>query len=337
MTTYHVNSDYIGASPPKTPKAQPAAVDKRAGSIEIRSDGTSKTSFSRGAATVDTSAGIQKDIVASKAGPLNAPISFFKKTGVGGSVADAEANPKDYKFVQGGTKVSLQSALNAGLVKKVGDHYYDYRANPSFKEGGSPQQPQEETQDTLEDNQEATPDALTESGFEMSEEGAEAVGKLQEINTNNPDLVDAAVTRLVASNGEALNESSFVEQIAAQTGMAKDEASEVMASSITEYRAAAAQVIETAVPGLDGQSLLDFVRETNPQVADRMVYAQMTGDFSPHIAAANDYLNQLPKYDREAALSADLGPNAKAIEINGQVMVDFNGKRYTWADAMRFR
>jgi hypothetical protein len=171
----------------------------------------------------------------------------------------------------------------------------------------------------------------------MSEEGAKAVGKLQEINTNNSDLVDAALTRLVASNGEALNESAFVEQIAAQTGMAKDEASEVMSSSITEYRAAAAQVIETAVPGLDGQDFLNHIRETNPQVADRMVYAQMTGDFSPHIAAANDYLNQLPKYDREAALSADLGPNAKTIEINGQVMVDFNGKRYTWADAMRFR
>jgi hypothetical protein len=135
MPTYHVNSDYIGATPPKTPKAQPTAADRRGGSIEIHGDGTSTLRIASKATTVDTSAGIQKDIVASKAGPLNTPLSFFKKTGVGGSVADAEASPKEYKFVQGGTKVSLQSALNAGLVKKVGDHYYDYRATPSFRKG----------------------------------------------------------------------------------------------------------------------------------------------------------------------------------------------------------
>ena len=171
----------------------------------------------------------------------------------------------------------------------------------------------------------------------MSEDGAKAVGKLQEAMAMNANLVDDAVTRLVASDGEALNESSFVEQIAAQTGMAKDEASEVMATSITEYRAAAAQVIETNVPGLEGngQAFLDHIRETNPQVADRMVYGQMSGDFSAHIDAANNYIVNLPKYDKASALNADLGPDAYAVEVNGQVMVRANGKSYTWDDAMR--
>jgi len=338
MVTYNVNSDSFGVSTPDAPDVQPAAADRRGGSITILADGTSKLSMSRGAVSVDSSEGIERDKEASKSGPLNTPISFFKKSGRGGSVADAEADPKAFKFVQGGTKVSLQTALNSGLVKKVGDHYYDYRANPDFGEGDTQTQSQEDAaQDQPEDTQEIAPDVLAESGFEMSEEGAKAVGKLQEVMGDNPDLVDDAITKLVSSDGEAVNTSSFIEQIANETGMTKDETAEVVGSSITEYRAAASRVIETQVPGLDGQAFLDHIRETSPQVADRMVYAQMAGDFSPHIAAANDYITQLPKYDREAALSADLGANAKVVEINGQVMVDFNGKRLTWADAMRFR
>ena len=48
--------------------------------------------------------------------------------------------------------------------------------------------------------------------------------------------------------------------------------------------------------------------------------------------------DNLPRYDKAAALNADLGPQAKAIEVNSQVMVEANGKRYTWNDAMtRFR
>ncbi len=328
---------YTEAHKGDAPKAPTTPADKSAGSITIHSDGSSTTKLSRGAVTVDSSDGMQSDKAASKSGPLSTPIRFYKKSGLGGSVADAEANPKDFKFAQGGTKVSLQTALNAGLVKKHADgNYYDYRADPSFKSGGSQQQPDED-QNPYKDHkgEEAAPDALSESGFEMSEEGSKAVGKLQEINTANPDLVDDALTRLVSSNGDALNESKFIEQIAGETGMSKDETAEVVSSSISEYRAAAASVIETAVPGLDGQDFLDHVRQHNPQVADRMVYSQMNGDFSPHIKAAKDYLVQLPKYDQEAALNADLGPHAKSLVVNGQVMVDINGRRYTWADAMR--
>ena len=337
---------YTEAHKSDAPKAPTSPADKSAGSITIHSDGSSTTKLSRGAVTVDSSDGMQSERAASKNGPLSTPINFYKKSGLGGSVADAEANPKDYKFVQGGTKVSLQSALNAGLVKKHADgNYYDYRANPSFSPGGPQQQPQEARNPYKDSNpdeddkgEEMAPDVLSESGFEMSEEGSKAVGKLQEINADNPDLVDDALTRLVASNGEALTESKFIEQIAGETGMSKDETSEVVSRSISEYRAAAASVIETAVPGLDGQAFLDHVREHNPQVADRMVYAQMVGDFSHHIKAAKDYLVQLPKYDREAALNADLGPHAKSLEVNGQVMVEINGRRYTWADAMlKFR
>ena len=316
-----------------------SSADKKGGSITIHSDSTSTTKLSRGTATVDTSTNIERDRAASKAGPLNAPIAFFTKTGRGGTVTDAEANPKDFKFTQGGTKINLQSALNAGLVKKHSDgNYYDARVSPSFKQGDTHEQSQEDQNPYKDHDEEATPDALSESGFEMSEDGSKAVSKLQEVNSINPDLVDDALTKLVATDGEALNESSFIEQIAGQTGMSKEETSVAVSGSITEYRAAAASVVEASVPGLDGQVFLDHIRETNPQVANRMVYAQMEGDFTPHIEAAMSYINQLPKYDKEAALSADLGPLAKSIEVNGQVMVEVNGRRYTWADAMtRFR
>ncbi|MBL6930576.1 MAG: hypothetical protein ISR46_03670 [Rhodospirillales bacterium] len=278
---------------------------------------------------------------ASKAGPLPGPIAFSKKRGgIGGTVADAEANPKEFMFAQGGTRVSLQTALNSGLVKKHSDgQYYDYRVDPSsFSEGDNQKQsPQQEApEDTQEDASDA-PDTLTEVGYEMSEEGAKAVGKLQEVNSANPDLVDDAITKLVSSNGEVLNKSSFVEGIANESGMTREEASEVMTTSIDTYREAAASVIEATVPGLDGQDFLDHIRATDPNVANRMVYAQMSGDFTVHKEAAREYLSNLPKINKEAALSADLGANAKAIEVNGQVMVDFNGKRLTWAEAMKYR
>lgn len=203
----------------------------------------------------------------------------------------------------------------------------------------TPQPKQLQTEDTQETPEEtpddALPDYLQEVDFQMSEAGIKAVGELQEINASNPELVDDAITKLVASNGEAVNESSFIESIARAAGMDKEATTEMVTNSITEYRSAAAAVITKQV-GIPGEAFLDFIREHKPQVADRMVYSQMAGDFSPHIAAANDYLTNLPKYDREAALSADLGEGFKAVEVNGQVVVKApNGKTYTWNDAMK--
>ena len=134
-TTGHLGaSDNFDAPTPKV-----SAADKSAGSIEIRKDGSTKTSLSinQKSGTVDSSTNKWAQMEASKAGPLNGPITFIKKrSGLGGTVADAEANPKDYMFAQGGTRVSLQTALNSGLVKKHGNDYYDFRVDPaSFKKG----------------------------------------------------------------------------------------------------------------------------------------------------------------------------------------------------------
>lgn len=284
----------------------------------------------------NTAAPMYEAVEASKEGPV--PVQFYEKNGSLALTKEAaEANPNGAMIPFGGTRSSLQSLLNAGLVARdpASGSYYDVRSAPpadgladsALREEANPYDEQDDTQDPADEED----DAL--SGFEMSEQGAAALETVQGISEENPEAVDGFVTRLAAQGAGVLDDDQLMSDLNASTGMPKDEVKQTISAVVEEYTAAAAHAIRDYP--VDAETVFEWAWREKPALASRMVHSQVAGDFTYHHEAAKTFLSTLPDIDRAAALGADLGPDAKAMEINGNVMVEIAGNRYTWIDALK--
>lgn len=103
----------------------------------------------------------------------------------------------------------------------------------------------------------------------------------------------------------------------------------------TYTQAADAAVAE--VCNVDPQEVYAWVRESNPELAGRVIRDAAAGRFSTAKEATGEYLAALDTIDPEACLNADLGPHARATMRKGQVVVKLGGQEYSWRQAMKFR
>lgn len=294
------------------------------------------------AGSTNTADSVREAIAASAQGPV--PVAFYRRnSAIAMSQAEAEADPDNAMVPFNGTRGSLRALMTAGLIERGEDgNYFDPRGGASQTPAKKPAAPQKNAlhihregmdEPEVDQGEEAAPDAVDElADFKMSPEGSEAVNAIQEINEAAPEMIESVVGRIAAGE-DVLSNDQLMSAINASSELTKEAAHATIATAIEEYTAAAAHVLRDYP--VDPQNVFDWVREREPALASRMIHSQMQGDFSQHHVAAKQYLETLPSHAKEAALGADLGPDAKAIEVNGNVMVEIHGKRYPWADALR--
>lgn len=308
-------------------------------------DGESYIPQGRDGGSFNTGEPLRDDIEASAGGPVD--VKFYRRdSGIAMTPEEATKNPKHAYVPYGGSQSSLQALLNAGLVARNPEtgSYYDTRGHAPAARSAAPEKTNAlsinrgnrtgQQEDSPEDWQqkEDEPDPL--AGFTMSEEGGRAVKEVQGLYADHAETIDHAVTVVATKGTAALSDEQLFRDINAATGKSAEESRATMAAAMTEYTAAANHAIKDFPVG-DPQAVWNWVWQARPALASEMVYRQLSGDFSKHHEAAREYLGTLDKYDPQTCLNADLGPNAKAVKINGQILVEWNGKQYPWRDALQ--
>jgi hypothetical protein len=307
-------------------------------------EGASDVPEGGNAGSVNTGEEMQNQIQESANGPV--PVRFYaRNSGLALTQQEAEANPKNAIIPFGGSSSSLRDLMNGGLVARdaATGSYFDTRGKPPVAPSSAPAQSNAltiqrggETQqgDAPEGSEEDGPERDDLEGFEMSPEGSEAVKAVQGIYAEHPDTVDHAVTMIATQGAAALSDEQMFRDINAATGQSEEEARSTMGTAMAEYTAAANHAIKDYPVG-DPQEVWNWMWAERPALASKAVYGQLEGDFTAHHEAAREYLGTLDKYDPESCLAADLGPEAKAIRENGQIVVEWGGKKYLWRDALK--
>jgi hypothetical protein len=338
MTTYNTATQSIGAEKvyDNSPLPETSKQDKSAGTIELSSDGTSRLTLAQKSATVDVRAQEKSEIQASASGPSSEPIRLRSRMGAGVSAAQAEVNPSRYLLAIHGRETSLQAAIGAGWVIKGPDgNYYDARAGaptPGKSEAEGVEESSEDTQDEAPEDD--TSDAELPEGFELSEEQKETMAKLNALAEETPDAIDYALSH-AAHDGD-LSTEGFLQTLTEQTGKDRAEIEGLVNEAQSAYVSAADAAV-AEVSNVEPQLVYDWLRESKPAMASRVIFDAGAGNFGAVKEATNEYINRLDTIDPDAALAADLGPHAKVERQNGKVAVRINGKLMSWREAMRYR
>ncbi len=336
MTTFNTATQSVGAERvyDNTHAPEASKADRAAGTIEFKSDGTSKLTIARkGSQSIDIRAAEKAEIAKSAESVSSSPIRLRSRMGAGLSASQAEANPRRALISIHGRETSLQAALAAGWITKGADgNYYDSRVgSPS---PGKPEGAEQAPEEALAEDPEDTPKGELPKGFELDEAQRETMQRLHGFADDNPDAVNFAFTH--AANSGDLSAEGLVVGLAEQTGMDRSEVEAMIADAETVYTAAANAAV-AEVSNVDPALVYSWLRESKPGMAARVVMEAQTGNFTVVKDATNDYINNLSAIDPEAALAADLGPNAKPEMVNGKVAVRINGRLHSWAEAMRYR
>lgn len=318
------------------PQPKASAADKAAGSVEFKSDGTTIHRTATRTPTVDERARVHSEIAASTSGPSSAPLRLRATNGAALSIDQAEAHPSRVRLSILGRETSLKAAVSAGWVTKGADgNYYDARVGGGVLPGKSVEAVAPwETEDTSEDQHEASQEDDLPEGFELDDAQRETMAKLGTVLDENPAAIDYAFTH--AANSGDMSDEGFVVTLTQRMGAERSEVESLVADAQSTYIAAADAAV-AEVSNVEPALVYDWLRDQHPEAAAGVIMAAQAGSFAAVRAATGDYLNQLDTIDPEAALGADLGPHAKAERFNGKIGVRINGKLYSWREAMRFR